>query len=124
MVSQGLHLVLAQRLVRTLCRSCKRAVPATDEDRARMGRAGANVKTIYAPAGCPKCLGTGFYSRRAFFEFMSTSDPLREIIMKKPGVTEIQATQGADFARLADHGYQLVAEGLTSLDEVERAVGR
>ena len=124
MVSQGLHLVLAQRLVRTLCRSCKRAVPATDEDRARMGRAGANVKTIYAPAGCPKCLGTGFYSRRAFFEFMSTSDQLREIIMNKPGVADIVGTQGAGFSRLADHGYQLVAEGLTSLDEVERAVGR
>jgi len=124
MVSQGLHLVLAQRLVRTLCKACKRAVPATDDDRTRMGRAGANVTAIYAPVGCPKCLGTGFYSRRAFFEFMSTNDQLRELIMRKPSVSEIQLVQGEDFARLSDHGYQLVAEGLTSLDEVERAVGR
>ena len=124
MVSQGLHLVLAQRLVRTLCAACKRAIAATDEDRKRMGRAGVNVEFIYAPVGCPKCLGTGFYSRRAFFEFMATGDRLRELIMKTPSVAEIQATQGADFVRLVDHGYQLVAEGLTSMDEVERAVGR
>jgi type II secretory ATPase GspE/PulE/Tfp pilus assembly ATPase PilB-like protein len=89
-----------------------------------MGRAGAKVQTIYAPAGCPKCLGTGFYNRRAFFEFMSTGDQLREIIMKKPSIADIVGTQGAEFSRLADHGFQLVAEGLTSLDEVERAVGR
>ncbi len=124
MVSQGLHLVLAQRLVRTLCAACKRAIPATAEDRARMGIVGENVQRLYAPAGCPKCLGTGFYSRRAFFEFMSTGDKLREIVMKTPSVADIQRTQGADFVTLLERGYQLVAEGLTSLDEVERAVGR
>jgi general secretion pathway protein E len=124
MVSQGLHLVLAQRLVRTLCAACKRAIPATDEDRARMGKVGAQVTRLYAPVGCPKCLGTGFYNRRAFFEFMATGDKLREAVMKTPSAAEIQRTQGEDFATLMERGYELVAQGLTSLDEVERAVGR
>jgi general secretion pathway protein E len=124
MVSQGLHLVLAQRLVRTLCTTCKRAIPVTAEDRARMGTAGATVKQLYAPVGCPNCLGTGFYNRRAFFEFMSTGDNLREAVMKTPTIADIQHTQGTDFKTLMEQGYQLVADGLTSLDEVERAVGR
>jgi general secretion pathway protein E len=124
MVSQGLHLVLAQRLVRTLCAACKRAIPATDEDRARMGVVGSQVKRLYAPVGCPNCLGTGFYNRRAFFEFMSTGDDLREAVMKTPSIADIQRTQGAGFTTLLEQGYHLVAEGLTSLDEVERAVGR
>jgi general secretion pathway protein E len=123
-VAQGLHLVLAQRLVRTLCQACKRAITPSDDDRRRMGRLGETVQKIYAPAGCPKCLGTGFYSRRAFFEFMATTDVLREEIMKRPGVAQIQATQGPDFVRLAEHGYELVVQGLTSLDEVDRSVGR
>jgi type II secretory ATPase GspE/PulE/Tfp pilus assembly ATPase PilB-like protein len=124
MVSQGLHLVLAQRLVRTLCKSCRRAYVPTVDDRKRMGKAGQNVAKIYAPIGCPKCLGTGFYSRRAFFEFLSTSDALRDQIMRNPSITEMYNLLGADFVRLPDHGYQLVAEGLTSIDEVDRAVGR
>jgi general secretion pathway protein E len=124
MVSQGLHLVLAQRLVRTLCAACKRAIPATDEDRARMGRVGATVKQLFAPVGCPKCLGTGFYKRRAFFELMSSTDKLREAILKTPTIADIQRTQGTEFVTLLDHGYGLVAQGLTSIDEVERSVGR
>ena len=124
MVSQGLHLVLAQRLVRTLCAACKRAIPATDEDRARMGKVGTQVTRLYAPVGCPKCLGTGFYNRRAFFEFMATGDKLREAVVKTPTAAQIQSTQGAEFATLLERGYELVAQGLTSLDEVERAVGR
>ncbi|HEY4328349.1 MAG TPA: type II secretion system protein GspE, partial [Phycisphaerae bacterium] len=122
--SQGLHLVLAQRLVRTLCKACKRAIAASDEDRRRMGKAGENVQRIYAPVGCPKCLGTGYYSRRGFFEFMSAGEKLRELIMKTPTMGDIQSTQGAEFMRLSDNGYQLVAQGLTSMDEVERAVGK
>jgi len=82
------------------------------------------VDKIYAPVGCPKCLGTGFYSRRGFFEFLATSDKLREQIMQNPSLTEMQKMVGDDFVRLSDHGYQLVVEGATSIDEVERAIGR
>jgi type II secretory ATPase GspE/PulE/Tfp pilus assembly ATPase PilB-like protein len=124
MVAQGLHLVLAQRLVRTLCMSCRRAHAPSPEDRKRLGRLGAALDKIYAPVGCPRCLGTGYYSRRAFFEFLSMNDRLREQVMKNPSIMELQALLGPDFLRLTDNGYQLVAQGLTSIDEVDRAVGR
>jgi type II secretory ATPase GspE/PulE/Tfp pilus assembly ATPase PilB-like protein len=124
MVAQGLQLVLAQRLVRTLCKSCRRAVPLSPDDRRKLGPNAARVEKIYAPVGCPKCLGTGFYSRRGFFEFLATSDALRNQIMQNPSLTELQKNVGPDFVRLSDHGYQLVLEGATSIDEVERAIGR
>ncbi len=125
MVSQGMHLVLAQRLVRTLCVGCKRQIRPTPDDKKRLEAAGAPVERIYAPVGCPKCLGTGFYGRRAFFEFLSASDKLRDLIMRNPTPSEMQATlAGTDFITLADAGYHLVAQGLTSIDEVDRAVGR
>ena len=82
------------------------------------------MRHLFAPVGCPKCLGTGFYSRRAFFEFLSTTDRLRELVLKKPAQSEIQAVLGEEFVRLLEAGYDLVAQGLTSIDEVERAVGK
>ncbi len=124
MVAQGMHLVIAQRLVRKLCMACRRPFPPTPEDRKKMGAKGAAIKQIFAPVGCPKCLGTGFYSRLAFFEFLSTSDRIREQIMKNPSISEFQAILGPEFLRLGDQGFRLVAEGLTSIDEVERAVGK
>jgi type II secretory ATPase GspE/PulE/Tfp pilus assembly ATPase PilB-like protein len=124
MVAQGLHLVLAQRLVRSLCMTCRRPIAVTADDRKRLGRAGEKAEWIFAPVGCPKCLGTGFYSRRAFFEFLSTTDKLREQMMKNPSLPEINNLLGPEFMRLSDNGYQLVVEGVTSIDEVDRAVGR
>jgi type II secretory ATPase GspE/PulE/Tfp pilus assembly ATPase PilB-like protein len=126
MVSQGIHLVLAQRLVRTFCPSCKKPIRPTPDDKKRMEDAGAKVADrIYKPVGCPKCLGTGFYGRRAFFEFLSATDKLRDLILKNPTPLEMQATlKGTDFVSLGDAGYRLVAQGLTSIDEVDRAVGR
>jgi general secretion pathway protein E len=126
MVSQGMHLVLAQRLVRTLCPACKKVIRPTPDDKKRLEDAGAkNVERICKPVGCPKCLGTGFYGRRAFFEFLAATDKLRDQILKNPTPLEMQATlKETDFVTLGDAGYQLVAQGLTSIDEVDRAVGR
>ncbi len=124
MVSQGLHLVLAQRLVRALCKSCKKPVPITDQERRRMGKYADGLRQLFAPVGCPKCLGTGFHGRRAFFEFLKATDALRDRVMKSPSLPEIQEILGSDFVRLSDHGHQLVAQGVTSLEEVHQSIGR
>jgi hypothetical protein len=47
---------------------------------------------------------------------------MREVIMKNPSVAEVQKTQDPKFVKLAQCGYQLVAEGVTSLDEIERSM--
>jgi type II secretory ATPase GspE/PulE/Tfp pilus assembly ATPase PilB-like protein len=124
MIAQGVHIVLAQRLVRKLCVACRRPFAPTPEDRARLGPAGDRVKMLYAPKGCPQCLGSGFAGRRAVFEMLSMSDALRERITKNPSQAEMQAllaTMG--FVSLQRAGYELVAAGVTSFDEVDRAVG-
>ena len=123
LVASGLQLVLAQRLVRRLCPACRIASKPTTEQLGRMGKAGEGVEKIYAPRGCPKCVGTGFAGRRGVFELLKVSDDMREIIMRNPSVAEIQKTlAGTPFVKLAQSGYQLVAEGITSLDEIERSM--
>jgi type II secretory ATPase GspE/PulE/Tfp pilus assembly ATPase PilB-like protein len=124
MIAQGVHIVLAQRLVRKLCVTCRRAFAPTPEDRARLGPSGEKVKTLYAPKGCPACLGSGFAGRRAVFEMLAMSDALRERITRSPNQADIQALLATTgFVSLQRAGYELVAAGVTSFDEVERAVG-
>jgi general secretion pathway protein E len=123
LVASGLQLVLGQRLVRKLCPVCKIASKPTPEVLARMGKAGEGVQKIYGPRGCPKCVGTGFLGRRGVFELLSVSDEMREVIMKSPSVAEVQKTlANTKFVKLAQSGYLLVAEGITSLDEIERSM--
>src|SRR5688500_9849138 len=123
LVSSGLQLVLAQRLVRKLCPACRIATKPTPDIIGRMGKAGEGVETIYNRRGCPKCVGTGFMGRRGVFELLSVTDEMREIIMKNPSVAEVQKTlTSSKFVKLSQSGYLLVAEGVTSLDEIERSM--
>ncbi len=63
--------------------------------------------------------------RRGFFEMLSTTEELREVILKSPTPKEIEkAVAETKFVRLAETGYQLVAKGVTAFDEIEKAVGR
>jgi general secretion pathway protein E len=123
LVSSGLQLVLAQRLVRKLCPACRIAVKPTPDIIQRMGKPGEGVEKIYSPRGCPKCVGTGFMGRRGVFELLTVNEEMREIIMKSPSVGEIMKTLSATkFVKLSQSGYQLVADGITSLDEIERSM--
>jgi type II secretory ATPase GspE/PulE/Tfp pilus assembly ATPase PilB-like protein len=125
LVAQGLYMVLAQRLVRRLCPYCKRAVHPMPEQLAKMGPAGDGVKRLYVPQGCPRCLGTGYSGRRAFFELLTATDALKELILTRPSIQEIQKSlAGDEFIGLLQGGYELVAEGVVAFDEIEHAVGR
>ncbi|HEV8606016.1 MAG TPA: ATPase, T2SS/T4P/T4SS family [Tepidisphaeraceae bacterium] len=125
LVSASLQIVLAQRLARELCPYCKRGVKPTQEQLAKMGPLAKNVRELFVPTGCPSCLKTGFMGRRGFFEMLSTTEELREVILKNPTPKEIEKSlAGSRFARLQQTGYQLVAQGLTAFDEIEKAVGR
>jgi general secretion pathway protein E len=124
MVSSALHLVLAQRLVRQLCPYCKVPMKPTPEHVERMGKSLDGVEKIFRANGCARCLQTGFAGRRAVFELLVVTDEIREIIMKNPTPGEItKALAGTKFTRLLQSGYQLVADGVTTMDEIERVVG-
>jgi general secretion pathway protein E len=123
LVASGLQLVLAQRLVRQLCPACKVPSKPTPEQLAKMGEAAQGVDKIYSPRGCPKCVGTGFAGRRGVFELLKVSEEMREVMLKSPTMGDIQKSlAGTKFVKLAFSGYLLVAQGVTSLEEVERSM--
>jgi general secretion pathway protein E len=124
LVANALNVILAQRLVRVLCPHCKRGKAPTPNQNLRMKQHLGGVPKIYAPAGCRKCLRTGFIGRRALFELLEVTDAMRDVIMKTPSIKGIRkiAEQGL-FMALQDFGFQLVAQGTCSFEEVERVSG-
>jgi general secretion pathway protein E len=123
LVAQGLQVVLAQRLVRQLCRHCKRPVPITDVQRQAMGPLAEKVTQVYLPDGCPRCLGTGYFGRRAIFEMFKNTRETRDAIGRSvtPGEL-IEIAKRGSFIPLAQMGYQLVIAGVAAFDDVERTV--
>jgi type II secretory ATPase GspE/PulE/Tfp pilus assembly ATPase PilB-like protein len=125
LLTQALQLILAQRLVRKLCPSCKKPTPITDQQRSRMGAVASDVETVYSPVGCYRCLNTGYVGRRAIFEMLNTNEDLRDALIRNPTSAEIhKALSGHKFQKLQVSAYELVAAGEVSFDEADRAVGR
>ena len=124
LVANALNLIVAQRLCRSLCERCRRAERPTSAQLMRMGKAGEGVGVVHVPAGCPACLQTGYFGRRALLELLEFTEPLRDVVLKRPTIGDIRSVlaQG-HFVTLQQFGFQLVAQGCTSLDEIDRVAG-
>lgn len=124
LVANSLNLVLAQRLVRSLCSTCKHPAPITPGQATRIGKWMSGKTHSFAATGCAKCLRTGYSGRRALFEMLDFNDELRDIVLNKPSITAMKKVieQGL-FTTLQQSGWKMVAEGLTTIDEVERVAG-
>lgn len=123
LVASGLNLLLAQRLVRTLCPYCKQPAAPTEEQLREMGEQYRELDRIYRAVGCQKCLGTGYAGRRGVFELMTIDDRIRSAIARNNQGEIMQALAQSRFQNLKMHGFSLVAEGITTFDEVDRVVG-
>jgi general secretion pathway protein E len=117
--------VLAQRLVRTLCPSCKQPDEATTretiDDVIKPWRLNGGVKP-YKPVGCLECRMTGYRGRAGLYELLTVGDAARNFIHPVPDAAKLrhQALQeGLRPLRLA--GAMKVAEGVTTIEEVLRA---
>jgi general secretion pathway protein E/type IV pilus assembly protein PilB len=119
LVASSLEAVLAQRLVRVLCKQCKQVddSPTAQTYRTRLGiRPDA---TIYRSVGCRECRNTGFHGRRAIFEWMDSSNEIRQLILRSASTDVIrEAACRAGMTTLADDGRRLVEEGVTTMEEV------
>jgi len=123
LIASGLNLLLAQRLIRTLCPYCKAPASPTEEQLRDMGSEYENLREIFRATGCVKCLGTGYSGRRGVFELLVVDDLIRAAISKNNQGEVMAALQQSRFRSLRDHGFTLVADGTTTFDEVDRVVG-
>lgn len=126
LVASTVNVILAQRLVRTICKSCLEKI---DIESAVLNflaqQVGDQVKRqeFYHGQGCPECNFTGYKGRIAIFEVLDVTDDIRHLTIKKVSVDEIKATavkQG--MITMLEDGLNKVAAGLTTVEEVLRAV--
>ncbi len=119
LVASSLEAVLAQRLVRVLCKHCKVAdASATAQAlKAQLGIPAAT--TIYRSVGCRECRNTGFHGRQAIFEWMDTDAEIRQLVLKNASSDQIRdAAHRGGMRTLAEDGWRLVRLGVTTVEEV------
>jgi general secretion pathway protein E len=122
MVASALDLIMSQRLLRTLCEDCKQRRRPDSDDKRRLG--GAVRDAIYEEAGCKKCLGTGYLGRRAIFELLVVKKQLGDAIHDNLTIPQLRKKVAeTDFVSLRQNGYSLVAQGVTTFEEVDRVIG-
>lgn len=124
--------VLAQRLVRTLCRNCKEQYTPPDDEIAQLVRAyGPDLFSeagipqselrLHRPVGCEKCGGTGYKGRTGIHELLAVSIPMKRLIAKKGEVSEIQALAIQEGMRtLMQDGIIKILRGETDLVQLRR----
>ena len=120
MVATSLIGVIAQRLVKVLCPSCKKPRMSTPEENELMGI--PNSIQIYEPCGCNECNNTGYRGRTAIHEIIHCTSKVSSIIAAGGGKEEIESAakeQGTKLLR--DNASELVQAGETSIDELVRA---
>jgi type II secretory ATPase GspE/PulE/Tfp pilus assembly ATPase PilB-like protein len=119
----ALNCILAQRLVRLICESCRTATHYTPEV---MEASGLDPKTwsevnFYEGQGCIECAGTGFRGRTAIHELLDLSDRIREMILLKKPTSEIRrAARDEGMRFLRESALDKVRIGLTTLKEINK----
>jgi len=124
MIASSVTGVAAQRLVRKICPECKEEY---SPDKEQLSRLGLDHRVLpfkfYRGAGCPKCGGIGYKGRTVIEEVMVMSRRLREMI--QAGVTDEQirdAAMASGMKTLGDSGLKKIEMGITTIDEVLKAV--
>ncbi len=121
LVASSLEGVLAQRLIRTLCTHC-RVVDTSERVQAlRESLKMAPETVLYQATGCRECRQTGYHGRRAVFEMMAISHPIRQKILQHCSSGELkQIAQKEGMRTLSQDGWRMVEAGVTTPDEILR----
>jgi len=119
----SLNCVMAQRLVRKVCRKCRKPVQYSDDVLREGGVDPELVRgvTIYEAKGCEECNNTGYRGRSAIVELLELNDHLRDLIIGKVTATQLkQAAREAGVIFLRDSAVEKLIEGDTTLKEINR----
>jgi type IV pilus assembly protein PilB len=120
-VASAVNLVVAQRLIRRICKDCKGEHQYTDPELAALGTDLEKLKALkfMKGAGCDTCSGTGYKGRAGLYEVMALSAELRRMILRGASVAEIRDQAVAEgMLTLRMDGMKKIERGVTTLEEV------
>ncbi|MEE2902819.1 MAG: type II secretion system ATPase GspE [Myxococcota bacterium] len=121
LVASSLCGILAQRLIRTLCKHCKKPYHPTAEQAAKINLEVTPDMVFYQEVGCDKCLNTGYSGRRGIYELLVVSDNVRRLVLQSADAGAVKrAAMEEGMTTLLDDGARKVLGGVTSPEEVLR----
>jgi general secretion pathway protein E len=121
LVASTVDAVLAQRLVRVICASCKTETRPDKAAARRLDVEALGLTRVWKGTGCPECRGTGYRGRTGVYELLVMDNELRLEVQRRRGSEELRAMAVAKGMRtLLDDGVRAAREGVTTLDEVLR----
>lgn len=119
----ALNCILAQRLVRLICDSCKKPVtyPAEVIESSGLDMKEWGNRTFYEGEGCIECAGTGYKGRTAIHELLDLTDRIREMILEKKPTSEVRRAAREEGMRfLRESALDKVSAGITTLKEINK----
>ena len=123
LVTATLEGIIAERLVRRICRNCKTEYEPTEDMLMELGLTPDEVgdKKFYYGRGCEQCNNTGYRGRIGMFEIMTFNDELRDLIMKRSSTNVLRAAARKNGMRqLRENGLDIIYDGITTIEEVAR----
>jgi type IV pilus assembly protein PilB len=121
LISAAIEGILAQRLLRRICRSCRTAYEPDQETVSLLEVDPIEIanKSFYFGKGCPDCNKSGYKGRQGLFELMRSNDPLRVLITEK-APTLVLKQKAIEFGMrpLRDDGLRAIFDGQTTIEEV------
>jgi type IV pilus assembly protein PilB len=115
--------IVAQRLVRRICQSCKEAYTPSEEQLMELNLRPDQVmgKKFFRGKGCEVCHGSGYKGRSALYEIMAMDDGMRDLIMKSASTSVLrEESRKRGMRTLRESGLLTIYDGLSTIDEVVR----
>jgi type IV pilus assembly protein PilB len=119
----ALNCILAQRLVRMVCESCKRPAEVSKEliEESGLDPIAWSKTAFYEGAGCAHCNQTGFRGRTAIGELLALSDRIRDLVLAKRPSSEIRRVARQEgMVTLRENAFEKVQQGITTLREINK----
>ena len=121
LVAASLEGILAQRLLRTICKDCKAPYEPSEAILTQLGVAPHELgdKSFYTGKGCKTCGDSGYKGRAGLYELLNVTDPIRELIIDRaPAVVIKQKAIELGMTTLREDGLRCIYEGRTTIEEV------
>ena len=123
LVASSVHMIVAQRLVRRICSSCKEPFEVPNQALTTLGFKKDEIKSLqlFRGRGCDLCSGTGYKGRVGLYEVMDIDEQVRDLILTGASAYELrEKAHDAGMISLRMSGLQKIRDGVTTLDEVMR----
>ena len=121
LITSSLIAVLAQRLIRRVCKSCKTAFVPSDEDLQLLGLSRSDIgeNKFYYGKGCPVCNGTGYKGRKSILEILMMNPKLNELVLNSaPTVVIRDKARELGMETMREDGVRAILNGETTMEEV------